>query len=153
MGRLYRSLAEMKAICEQNGSYYFESDTVKFWGSKVHDPANRWGLFVESTDNFSRTKKLYYVKFFAPSGEVETIEPAEIGKTYKHFPTLAAARRFRDKLTAALDAQTCYRERAVLESLKTIREEGLNTGVYELRNEQGETIKVNVNNFSRFICG
>lgn len=154
MANLKISAAEMKARCRQYGSHYLDPDTISFWGSKTIDTPNIWGLFVESYDNFDRTKKLYAVKFFAPNARVTAIEPAEIGETYEHFPTLATARRFRDRLTRALtEATECYRENEVLKSLKEIEEEGLNTGIYVLRNEQGDYIKVNVNNFDRFICG
>ena len=154
MAGLNLNLGEMIARCRQYGSHYFDPETVSFWGAKIHDTPNRWGLFVESYDNFDRTKKLYAVKFFAPNAQVTVIEPAEIGKTYEHFPTLAAARKFRDKLTRALtEATECYRENIVLRSLNEIEEEGLNSGIFILRNEQGDYIKINTNNFDRFICG
>lgn len=154
MSNLKRSLAEMKAICNQHGSYYFEPDTVRFWGATVHDPANRWGLFVESYDSFNREYKLYAVKFFAPNGLVTVIEPADIGRTYEHFKTLDDAIIFRYKLSAALDkASNYYRENRVLSSLTKIHEEGLHTGIYVLSNDDDDSIKINTNNFSRFICG
>lgn len=154
MSNLKRSLAEMKEICNQRGSFYFEPDTVRFWGATVHEPANEWGLFVESYDSFNREYKLYAVKFFSPDGYVTTIEPADIGKTCEHFPTLEKAMAFRDKLSAALaEAANCYREHEVLSSLAKIGEDGIDTGIYVLTNENGEQIKINTNNFDRFICG
>ena len=147
------SITMMKAICENKGSYYFTPDTVKFWGSKVHDAPNRWGLFVESHKSFDGEKRLYCVKSFL-NGNFETVEPSEIAKTYEHFGTLAAARRFREKLSKALDsACECYRESAVLDDLVEWYEDGFHSGIFTLMNSHGENIKINTNNFDRFICG
>jgi len=154
MSNLKRSLAEMKAICNQRGSFYFEPDTVKFWGATVHAPANRWGLFVESFDSFNREYKLYAVKFFSPTGFVTTIEPADIERTHEHFKTLEDAMSFRDKLSAALDeAAKSYRENVVLSSLTKVCEDGLCSGIYVLRNDNDDSIMINTNNLGRFICG
>ena len=154
MSNLKRSLAEMKAICNQRGSLYFDPDTVKFWGATVHDPANRWGLFVESFDSFNREYKLYAVKFFSPTGFITTIEPADIERTYEHFKTLEDAMSFRDKLSAALDeAAKSYRENVVLSSLTKVYEDGLCSGIYVLRNDNDDSIMINTNNLSRFVCG
>ena len=154
MANLELSLSEMKAKCRQHGSFYLDPDTVRFWGGKIYDTPNKWGLFVESYDNFDRSRKLYAVKFFSPTASVLAIEPTEIGKTYEHFPDLASARGFRKKLTKALDrAAACYREGAILNSLTEIREEGFNSGIYRFQNEEGDYFLVNTNNFERFICG
>lgn len=154
MPNLKRSLAEMERICAQRGSFYFEPDTVRFWGAKVHDSANRWGLFVESYDSFNREYKLYAVKFFSPDGLITVVEPASVGKTYEHFKTLEEARAFRIKLSEALDeAAKCYRENRVLTSLSKLYEDGLHTGIYKLSNDEDDSIMINTNNFDRFICG
>lgn len=153
MKNMIMSLAAMKESAARVGSHYFEPDTIKFWGAKVHDTANRYGLFVESIDDFSRTKKLYCVKMWL-DGYAYTVEPHEIGETYEHFATLKGARKFRDKLTKALDsAAECYRENAVISDICEIYENGCNSGVYTLKNSAGDTIEINTNNFDRFICG
>lgn len=147
------TITEMKDICKKNGSYYFAADTVRFWKSKVHSAPNRWGLFIQSHRSFDDKKRLYCVKSFF-NGEIETIEPREIGVTSEHFSTLAEARAFREKLSKALDAAcSCYREKSVLGDIVDMRETGYNSGVYTLVNGNGESIEINTNNFDRFICG
>lgn len=154
MPSLEKSVYLMRAVCECNGSYYFEPETIKFFNSRVHFPANRWGLFVESFDSFNRQYRLYTVKFFSPYGKVTTIEPSEQSNTYEHFLTLEEAVLFRIKLTDALDeASKQPREGEVLKSLEKVVEEGFHSGIYELINACGKSIKINTNDFDRFICG
>lgn len=148
------SIADMKRINAENGFYFWEKDTVKFWGSHTHTAANRWGLFIESHNNFDGTAKLYTVRMFLPGGNIETIEPAVIAETYEHFNSIYAAKAFRDMLTRAFDnAAKCYRENNVLSDIKSICETGLNTGVFDITNNHGDTIQINTNNFDRFISG
>lgn len=154
MPGLEKSVAQMKAICECHGSYYFERDTVSFFNSIMHFPANRWGLFLESYDSFNRQYRLYAVKFFSPCGCITTVEPSERSNTYEHFPTIEDANTFRHQLSDALDeALKSPREGEVLKSLENVEEEGFHTGIYILTNDCGESIKINTNDFSRFICG
>ena len=148
------TISEMKRINAENGFFFWEKSTIKFWGSHTHAAANRWGLFIESHDNFDRTAKLYTVRVFLPGGNIETIEPAAIAETYEHFNSIYAAKAFREKLTRAFDdAAKYYRENNVLSDIKSIHEIGLNTGVFEIKNNSGDTIQINTNNFDRFISG
>lgn len=154
MPDLSRSYEEMRLASKRAGNHYFDDDIIEFWGSKVHDAANKWGLFIESIDDYSRTKKLFMVKFMSNDGYITTVEPAEQAKTYEHFSTYDEAKKFRHKLNIALnDAAKSYREGKVLESLCRVEEEGYQTGVFILSNEDGESFKVNTNNFDRFVCG
>ena len=154
MADLSKTYEEMVSLCSRRGSHYFTPETIRFWGGKVHDSANKWGLFIESFDNFDRTRKLFAVKFIGPDGYITSVEPAEQGKTYEHFATYEDAKAFRHKMTIALNkAAKSFRESKVLETLCTIEEEELHTGIYILTNATGESIKVNTNDFERFICG
>ena len=148
------TIAEMKAINKANGYHFFDRDTMRFWGSKVHTAPNKYRLFIESHDNFDRTEKLYRVCFFNVCGSIETIEPKTIAESYVHFASLDKARAFRDKLTKALDdSRDCWRENNVLSDIAEVREKGFRSGVFTIANSKGETIEINTNNFSRFICG
>lgn len=149
------SIEEMKATAKAKGKYFFNPETVDFWNSRIHTAPNKYGLFVESYDSFDRTYKLYTVRCFIPStADIETIEPAEIAKTYEHFDTLRSAKNFMHKLTIALnEAAKCYRENEVLKDITEIIENGYHSGVYTIRNSNGESIQINTNNFDRFISG
>ena len=148
------TIAEMKAINKAKGYHFFDSDTMRFWGSKVHTAPNKYRLFIESHDNFDRSAKMYSVRFFNVCGSVETIEPKAIADTYEDFSSLDEARAFMRKLTKAFDeACDCYRENAVLSDIAEMRCKGFKSGVYTIANSKGETIEINTNNFSRFICG
>ena len=149
------SITEMKAISKAKGKFYFTADTVKFWNSRVHTAPNKYGLFVESYDSFDRSYRLYAVRCFTPNNaDIETIEPANIAKTYEHFETLTAAKNFMHKLTIAFNAACkCYREKEVLTDITEIIEEGCNTGIYKISNSEGDSIQINTNNFDRFISG
>ena len=82
------------------------------------------------------------------------VEPAEIGRSYEHFCSYNDAKQFRHKLTIALNgAAKNFREGKVLNNLYSIEEEGLHTGIYILSDNEGDSIKINTNNFDRFICG
>lgn len=149
------SITEMKAISKEKGKFYFTPDTVKFWNSRVHTAPNKYGLFVESYDSFDRSYRLYAVRCFTPNNaDIETIEPANIAKTYEHFETLTAAKNFMHKLTIAFnEACKCYREKEVLTDIIEVIEEGYNTGIYKITNSEGNSIQINTNNFDRFISG
>ena len=148
------SIADMKRINKEKGYYYFSPDTIRFMGAKIITAPNRFGIFVDSYDNFYRTRKLFKVCIFSEiSGRIYDIEPAAIAETYEHFPTKADALKFREKLTAAFaDACKCYREKAVLTAIDDIQEEGLNSGIFTIRSGE-KAIEINTNDFSRFICG
>lgn len=148
------TIAEMKAINKAKGYHFFDKDSMRFWGSKVHTAPNKYRLFIESHDDFSRTKKLYTVRFFNVCGSIEIIEPANIAATYEHFESLESAKAFLEKLTKALDnSRDCWRENNVLSDIAEMREKGFRSGVYTIANSRGETIEINTNNFDRFICG
>lgn len=149
------SITEMKAISKAKGKFYFTADTVKFWNSRIHTAPNKYGLFVESYDSFDRTYRLYAVRCFLPNtANIETIEPANIAATCEHFETLAKAKDFMHKLTIAFnEACKCYREKAVLTDIAEIIENGYNSGIFTIKNSEGDSIQINTNNFDRFICG
>lgn len=148
------TITEMKAKSAHNGYHFFDRDTMHFWGSKIHSAPNKYGLFIESHDNFDRTRKLYRVCIFTGKCTVETIEDSEIANTYEHFSTIGEAREFLRQLTKAFnEACTCYREKAVLSDIAEVRNKGFKSGIYTIANTKGETIEVNTNNFARFICG
>lgn len=149
------TIAEMKAINAAKGYHFFDKESMRFWGSRIHAAPNKYGFFIESHDNFDRTRKLFTVRFFAEkTGRVcDCIEPADIAATYEHFSTLTEARAFRDKLTNALDdAKKCYREKEVLTAIDEIMEEGFNSGIFKVKSGD-KYILINTNNFDRFICG
>lgn len=148
------TIAEMKAINKAKGYHFFDKDSMRFWGSKVYTAPNKYRLFIESHDNFDRTKKLYTVRFFNVCGSIEIIEPANIAETYEHFESLENAKDFLKKLTKALDnSRECWRENNVLSDIAEMREKGFRSGVYVISNTKGEAIEINTNNFDRFICG
>lgn len=148
------TISEMKAINKEKGYYFFDKDSMKFWGSKIHTAPNKYRFFIESHDNFDRTKKLYTVRFFNVCGSIEIVEDAKTAETYEHFESLEKARTFLKKLTKALDnSRNCWRENNVLSDIAEIRKKGFNSGVFTIANTKGETIEINTNNFDRFICG
>ena len=148
------TIAEMKAINKAKGYHFFDKDSMRFWGSKVRTAPNKYRLFIESHDNFDRTKKLYTVRFFNVCGSIKIIEPANIAETYEHFESLENAKDFLKKLTKALDnSRECWRENNVLSDIAEMREKGFRSGVFTVANTKGETIEINTNNFARFICG
>lgn len=150
------TITEMKQRNKIAGGHFFDRESMKFWGAKIHTAPNKYGFFLESHDSFDRSKKLYTIRVFLPSGHIgtELIEPADIANTYEHFPTLEAAKEFMKKVTAAMDnAAKCYRENTVFSDIIDIEEEGYNSGVYNVYNRAGEYVQINVNNFDRFICG
>lgn len=149
------TITEMKAISKEKGKVYFTPDVVKFWNSRIHTAPNKYGLFVESYDSFNREYRLYAVRCFLPStANIKTIEPANIAATYEHFETLAKAKDFMHKLTIAFnEACKCYREKAVLTDIAEIIEDGYRSGIFTVKNSEGDSIQINTNNFNRFISG
>lgn len=150
------TITEMKQRNKMAGGCFFDRESMRFWGSKIHTAPNKYGFFLESHDSFDRSKKLYTIRVFLPSGRlaIQTIEPADIANTYEHFPTLEAAKKFMKEVTAAMDnAAKCYRENAVFSDIINVKEEGYNSGVFNVYNSAGDYVQINVNNFDRFICG
>lgn len=130
------SLERIKQLAPPN---YFDEGTVEFWGSKILDTDNEHQLFIESIDDFYRTKKLYMVKCISLAGDMITIEPKTITDDAMHFPSEQTARDFREKIS-----------RIIPETHKDIQyaEYTADDGVFQLTNKTGQVILLNTNNMT-----
>lgn len=96
------TVAEMKRICKMRGKHQFDEETMKFWGSEIIREPNKYGLYIESVDNFFRTAKIYNLKAFdCNTGEVVTLNAME----NEEFKTLEQADEMRDYITSEIDKQ------------------------------------------------
>jgi len=148
MNNLSISIADMKALSIKSGSHYFDKETVKYWGSKVHTDPNKYGLFISSEENFDGTKRLYSIKFFNANNpnKIETL-------SFQKHETLAEARIFVSNLTKAFNSLDCYREKTVLENIESITVEQEEPLVLTVTSYDGDYFRCNTENYDRFICG
>ena len=129
--------------------YHFSKETVKFWNSQIHTSPDQYGLFIESCDNWSRTKRIYSVKSFDPNkGVAWTLS----NFSDEEFKSLNKARSFLKKVEDALDAIDCFREKEILNKFSHIEPDyTCPTGVWQVLSIDGEHFQINTNNFERFI--
>ena len=89
------SKARMVELTKRSGNtYYFDENTIEFWNSILE---TRWSddnqMFIESVDNFDRTKRMYMVKMIALDGNIITFSTPD--KDPEHFPDITTAYIFR----------------------------------------------------------
>ena len=58
------TMTEAKAIYKSTGKHFFDSDTIKYWGSKIETALYKNRCFVTSENNFDNTKRLYTLRRF-----------------------------------------------------------------------------------------
>ena len=58
------TISEVKSIVTANGGYFFNKDTMNFFGTKIETSVFKNGCFVTSEDNYDKTKRLYTVRRF-----------------------------------------------------------------------------------------
>lgn len=76
---------------KENGYHFFDRDTLRFFGSRVH-PRLYGDYFVTSEHNFDRTERHYTVRRFTDeNGNVETVDGFQNYASYSGAH--AAARR------------------------------------------------------------
>lgn len=56
------TITEMKQRNKIAGGHFFDRESMKFWGAKIHTAPNKYGFFLESHDSFDRSKKLYTIR-------------------------------------------------------------------------------------------
>ena len=58
------TIREMMKDCKAHGKHTFDDDTMEWWGATILTPPDRYGIYIESIDNFNREKKIYCVKAY-----------------------------------------------------------------------------------------
>ena len=56
--------------------HYFDSDTIKFWGSRVvevDEQDNGVILFIDSIDNYNKSAKIYKISALSETGDIYSI--------------------------------------------------------------------------------
>lgn len=130
------NLSQMKELSLKHDKYYFDSDNVKFFDSRVIKTANRNQLFIECYNKTEPAQRCYLVKIITTAGEIDTIDPAELDGV--HFPTLEAAQAFRERLSAELGRE--YEEIALC-----IKLFGDHAGFYTFTNNNGDKKTIDTN--------
>lgn len=147
------TISAMKSLIRNSGNNYFNEDTEKFWGSKVLTAPDKYGVFIESTDDWDREKKIFHVKIFAPvSRQIHTV-------TFG-LSTLEEAVSEMTKFEKELVRQSGEREKAVLSDFKEISITD-SVGVYKVCAEHSDDyFEIHIpsgnyepTDFSRLICG
>lgn len=104
------TIAEMKRDSAAHGKHTFERDTMKFWGAQILTNPDKYGIYLESIDNFSREKKIYCVKAYDKANG-ETVTFNDIGK--EKFATRAEAESYADAIRAQIKGKFDHFEDAI----------------------------------------
>ena len=110
MSRKY-TITEMKELNKSKGYHFFDKNTMKVWGSVIHGTYVN-GLFIDSIDNFDRTKRVYKVRIFTENYNVCDLED---------FTSLEMAKDYVKTLNKALKNNLGNREKETLENVTYVR--------------------------------
>lgn len=87
--------AEMMRDSARHGKHTFDRNTMKFWGAEVLTDPDKYGIYLESIDNYSREKKIFCVKAYDKrNGDVTTFNDVSAEK----FATKEEAENYANKI-------------------------------------------------------
>lgn len=58
------TMAEAKKIYRKGGGHFFDTDTLRFWGSRIESSLYKNRCFITSEDNYDGSKRYYNVRRF-----------------------------------------------------------------------------------------
>lgn len=97
------TIGKMKRIIKNKGvSHFFDEDATEFWNSRIESTLTKNGLFLESIDDFYRTKRLYTVNCFSLDGHVHVLTFYNDDVSYETFDNKEDAQRFMNLLSIQL---------------------------------------------------
>lgn len=90
------TIAEVKQINKENGFYFFERDTMRFFGTRICSKLYKNNTFITSDfTSFDRDKRKYCVRVFDPStGNITTAKDKDGKTTFNKFYFIEDAREF-----------------------------------------------------------
>ena len=89
---MFKNITEVKRANKELGHHWFSTSTVKYFNARVETPVLGGYYWVESQDNYDRTKREYLAVSAAPDGAVSYLHGAE------RFNTLAEAKAIIDAI-------------------------------------------------------
>jgi len=110
MSRKY-TITEMRNLNQAKGHHFFSKSTMKVWSGIIHSTYVN-GLFIDSVDNYDRTKRVYMVRIFTTDHDVCTLE---------QFPSLNMAKDYVKTLNKALKNNLGNREKETLNNVTYVR--------------------------------
>ena len=97
------TIGKMKRRIKNKGvSHFFDEDATEFWNSRIESMLTKNGLFLESIDDFYRTKRLYTVNCFSLDGHVHVLTFYNDDVSYETFDKKEDAQRFMNLLSIQL---------------------------------------------------
>lgn len=97
------TIGKMKRIIKNKGvSHFFDEDATEFWNSRIESTLTKNGLFLESVDDFYRTKRLYVVNCFSLDGHIHSLALFKDNVSYEMFDSRDDAQRFMNLLSMQL---------------------------------------------------
>ena len=90
------TIADVRRINKENGFYFFERDTMRFFGTKIVSTLYSNNTFITSDyTGFERKKRRYTVRVFnASTGAVDTAKDKNGNSTFNKFYYIEDAREF-----------------------------------------------------------
>jgi hypothetical protein len=90
------TITDVKRINKENGFYFFERDTMRFFGTKIVSPLYKNNTFITSDyTGFERNKRRYTVRVFnASTGAVDTAKDKNGNSVFNKFYYIEDAREF-----------------------------------------------------------
>lgn len=104
---MFQSITEIKQACRARGGHWFDPDTMRFFGSRVHTPVypTPWGAyFVTSEKESDGAGRFYSVRSACSQGEQRgSIETAG---EFQGYASRTGAHRAAQRLAAQANAET-----------------------------------------------
>ncbi len=70
---IFTSITQVKDSNEKAGLHFFDQDTMRFFGSKIHGGIIYGRYFITSEDNFDRSEKSYTARIAHADGKIDTL--------------------------------------------------------------------------------
>jgi hypothetical protein len=90
------TISDVRRINAENGYYFFEKDTMRFFGTRIVSELYKNNTFITSDyTGFERDKRAYSVRVFDPkTGSVDTAKFPNGVSTFNKFVSIHDAREF-----------------------------------------------------------
>ena len=72
---MYQSIADMKAMNVAIGHHFFDKETMKHWGSKIHGGVRHGCYFItsEPTAEINSTTRTYHARIMSKAGAIKSV--------------------------------------------------------------------------------
>lgn len=80
---IFRDIHELKDANRRNGNHWFSTETMRYFGTKIHGKLIDGRYFITSEFSFDKTQRLYTIRAAREDASIETIGEFQAYSTLK----------------------------------------------------------------------